>query len=467
MRTPRARRRDTLRLMGFDPALLLPVLRRLPPAQRYLVAFSGGCDSCVLLHALVVLRGQLTAPVAAVHVDHGLQSGSEAWLQRCEAQCAAWQVPFVGRRVNARARAGESGEAAARKARYDAMRALMQAGDVLLTAHHRDDQAETFLLQLLRGAGPRGLAAMPECTPFGSGYLARPLLGFTRDEICAYASRAGLHWIDDPSNFDTVFDRNYLRNEVMPRLRQRWPAAGRVIARAATHQAESVQLLDALAEIDAAQTGAGEALSVTALQTLSGARARNLLRWWIRGRGLPVPDATRLSRILDEVAGARVDAEPCVRWQGAEARRYRDGLFVLAPPTPIPAAALPWEPHSELVVPGLGILNAVLAPGGLSPEVCEAGLTVRFGVAGERCRPTGHAHHQTLKKLWQQAGVPPWVRERTPLLYVEGRLAAVAGRWICAEFAVSARETGWLPIWRPFGVETKGENGDNSSGPAP
>ncbi|MGE0082374.1 MAG: tRNA lysidine(34) synthetase TilS [Thiohalomonadaceae bacterium] len=453
--------------MGFEPAQLLSVLRRLPPAQRYLVAFSGGCDSTVLLHALVMLRETLAAPIAALHVDHGLQAQSEAWARRCEAQCASWQVPFIGRRVNARARAGESGEAAARHARYAALRAAMQAGDVLLTAHHRDDQAETFLLQLLRGAGPRGLAAMPECAPFGAGHLARPLLGFARDELCAYARQAGLQWIDDPSNFDTVFDRNFLRNEVMPALRGRWPAAGRVIARAAAHQAEAAELLDVLAEGDAAQARTGEALSVSALRALSGARARNLLRWWIHRRGLPVPDAGRLHRILDEVVGARADAEPRVNWPGAEARRYRDGLFVLPPQAPVPAAALPWDGCTELVVPGMGRLSAVDAPGALAPGVRAMGLTVRFGAAGVRCRPAGRTHHHALKKLWQEAGVPPWVRERTPLVFADGRLAAVVGRWTCEEFTVSAGETGWLPVWRPFDVETQGENGDNLPGPAP
>lgn len=452
--------------MGFEPARLLPVLRRLPPAQRYLVAFSGGCDSTVLLHALVVLRETLAVPIIAVHVDHGLQAPSEAWARHCAAQCAAWQVPFISRRVNARARAGESAEAAARQARYAALRDVMQTGDVLFTAHHQDDQAETFLLQLLRGAGPRGLAAMPECAAFGPGHLARPLLGFSRDELCAYARQAGLRWIDDPSNFDTVFDRNFLRNEVIPALQGRWPAASRVIARAAAHQAETAQLLDALAESDAVQVQAGDALSVSALRALSGARARNLLRWWIGRRGLPVPDSRRLQRILDEVAGARVDAEPRVHWPGAEARRYRDGLFVLPRLHRVPDQALPWDGRSDLVVPGLGTLRSADVPGALAADV-RAGLTVRFGAAGLRIRPTGRVHHHSLKKLWQEAGVPPWVRERTPLIFVDGRLVAVAGHWISDEFTVPAHELGWLPVWQPLAIETKGENGDNLSGPAP
>jgi tRNA(Ile)-lysidine synthase len=453
--------------MDFEPSLLLPLLRRLPPAQRYLVAFSGGCDSTVLLHALQALGNELPAPLLAVHVDHGLQAPSSRWAAHCAALCAGWQVACECRRVDAHAEAGESREAAARRARYGALAAAMRPGDVLLTAHHRDDQAETFLLQLLRGAGPRGLAAMPGCVSFGKGHLARPLLGFSRAQLCDYARRQGLAWIDDPSNFDTVFDRNYLRNTILPPLIERWPAAPRAIARASTHQAEAALLLDELAAEDLGRLQSGDALHIAGLRALSQQRARNLLRYRIRSLGLPVPDAGRTQRILDEVVNARKDATPRVAWPGAEARRYRDRLFLLPALPPVPADAFPWDGRTPLVAPGLGVLDASDVPGGLDPVWRGARLQVRFGVAGERCRPVGGAHHHSLKKLWQAAGVPPWERERTPLLYVNGVLAAVGTRWICAEFAAPVQEKGWMPLWRPFAIETTCQKDDNLSGPAP
>ena len=453
--------------MDFEPPLLLPLLRRLPPARRYLVAFSGGCDSTVLLHALRALHVELSVPLLALHVDHGLQTPSARWAEHCARQCAHWQVPCECRRVDARANPGESREAAARRARYAALAAAMRPGDILLTAHHQDDQAETFLLQLLRGAGPRGLAAMPACVTFGEGYLARPLLGFSRRQLCDYAQRQGLAWIDDPSNFDTAFDRNFLRNTVLPPLVARWPAAMQVIARASAHQGEAAQLLDELAAEDLGRLQSGDALDIAELHALSQVRARNLLRYWIRSLGLPVPDAGRTQRILDEVVGAREDATPRVSWRGAEARRYRDRLFVLPPLPPVPAAGFSWDGRTALMVPGLGVLEAAEAPGGLDPAWRGARLQVRFGVAGEQCRPVGRAHHQSLKKLWQEAGVPPWERERTPLVYVDGVLAAVGERWICAEFAAPAQEMGWMPLWRPFAIETTSQKDDNLPGPAP
>jgi tRNA(Ile)-lysidine synthase len=453
--------------MAFEASELLPLLRRLPPAQRYLVAYSGGCDSTVLLHALCSLRERLATPVLAIHVDHGLQADATQWARRCAEQCAEWQIPLQVLKVNAQPQPGESREAAARHARYQALRAVVQTGDVLLTAHHREDQAETFLLQLLRGAGPRGLAAMPVCTRFGPAHLARPLLHFPRRELCDYAQRADLHWIDDPSNFDTGFDRNFLRHDILPPLLTRWPAAAQVIVRASEHQAEAAQLLDELAAEDGQRLGSDQGLSVTGLRALSQARARNLIRHWIRVRGLAVPDAARLQRILDEVVNARADATPQVSWQGAEARRYRDTLFVFPPLPAVPENALPWNGQAPLAVSGLGTLTAGAVAGGLSNGLQGKALVVRFGATGERCRPVGRRHHQRLKKLWQDAGVPPWVRERTPLLYVDGQLAAVAGRWICADFAAPAGEMGWMPLWQPFGIETKGENNDNLSGPAP
>ena len=236
------RRRQTL----FSPENLGAILQDFPAVARFWLAYSGGCDSHVLVHAAAQLRAVVAERIFhVVHVDHGLQTASAEWARHCAAVCEELALPFTLLRVDARGSLGESPEAAARHARYRALASLMQAGDCLLTAHHQDDQAETLLLQLLRGGGPHGLAAMPALSPFAAGMHARPMLTFSREELRRYAQRHALQWIDDPSNADSGFDRNYLRNSVMPVLRERWPAVARVLARGAGHQAEAAQLLAA------------------------------------------------------------------------------------------------------------------------------------------------------------------------------------------------------------------------------
>ena len=261
-------------------AHLRRTLAALPPARRYYVAFSGGLDSQVLLHALAQLRRELAAPVAAVHIHHGLSPNADRWAAQCDAACAALAIPCEVRHVQARHAAGESREAAARAARYAAFAQILDTDDMLLTAHHQDDQAETLLLMLLRGAGVAGLAGMPAWRGLGRGRLARPLLSLSRQTLRDYALRCGLRWIEDESNFDTSLHRNFLRHEVLPRLREAWPAADRTLARSAAHLGEATELLAELAagDVTALAGGAAGTLAVGGLVTLSPARARNCRR---------------------------------------------------------------------------------------------------------------------------------------------------------------------------------------------
>ena len=285
--------------MLFSPAQLLDQLAHLPPAQRYWVAYSGGCDSTVLLHALAALRDQLPVELHALHVNHNLHEAAPTWAAHCRAVCETLAIPLTEVNVDARAAKGESPEAAARAARYCIFTDVLKAGDGLLLAHHRDDQAETLLLQLLRGSGPRGLAAMPAHRPQGAGWLGRPLLSFSRQELCRYAEAEKLQWIDDPSNFDTDFDRNFLRQRVLPLLQERWPAAATTLGRAAEHQAEAAELLHQLAEEDWQLTAGPQAdtLQIDSLLRLTPDRQRNVLRYWINSvNTLPLPDRQRLRR---------------------------------------------------------------------------------------------------------------------------------------------------------------------------
>ncbi len=436
----------------FSPSALADVLRRLglSPETPLIVAFSGGLDSCVLLHALSVLRGEMSLRLGAVHVDHGLQPASAGWARHAEKFCESLNVPCAIECIHITAtEIREHGlEAAARQARYACLARHVGAGEVLLTAHHVDDQAETVLLQLLRGSGTHGLAAMPEIAPFSAGRLARPLLGFTRAQLADYAEREKLQWVDDASNRDPRFARNYLRHQVFPLLDARWPGAARQIARAATLSAEAAGLLDAVAEADwqACRAEDPSVLSVTALRQLPPPRQRNLVRHWLRQRGFQAPSAMHLDHILAQVEREPRTRHAVVRWPEAEVHRYRNELMALTPCHEMDSSlVLPWNPAEPLEIPGVGLLRAIATRGdGLSQErIGKAPLTVGWRQGGETCRLPGRAHHHKLKKLLQEAGVPPWVRRRLPLVYANGELAAIGDRWVCEPYAARADEAGW------------------------
>ncbi|MCW9088791.1 MAG: tRNA lysidine(34) synthetase TilS [Gammaproteobacteria bacterium] len=446
---------------------LLDTLKGLPAAPRYWVAFSGGLDSTVLLHLMAGLHRELGAELYALHVDHGLSGNAEQWSAQCRVFAESLGVPLRVESVKVSDRKEKGLEAAARKARYRVFRQVLGDGEVLLCAHHRDDQVETLLLQLLRGGGVRGLAAMPPQRPLGRGVLVRPLLEMNRQSLRHYALEHELGWIDDPSNFDTSLERNYLRHTLLPQLTERRAGVREVLARSAGHFAESARLLDELAMMDRKQADAGgNRLCAATLKGLSPARCRNLLRFHVRQLGLSVPAHKHLQRILDEVLPAAADAEPLVGWPGAEVRRYRDWLYFMLPLAPLTdkSLRLPWDGVSALVLPqGLGRLTPLRCRGEgvdnalLVGRECE----VRLRQGGERLRLPGRDGHHALKKLYQEAGVPPWERERRPLLYVDGALAQVAGLWTAAEYSVAAGKEGLRLQWQPLAIEKEEQNDDN------
>lgn len=425
--------------MSFKPENLeerLAELRGAGPAPaRYLVGYSGGIDSTVLLHALSRIASP--TPVIAVHVDHQLHPLSAEWREHCRAFAGSIGADFVERRAVIADGAGFGLEAAAREARYDLFEALVQKDDWLLSAHHENDQAETLFLNLFRGSGLGGLAGIGVSRTFGQGRLVRPLLGVSREAIEDYARRNNLAWIDDPSNLDSRFDRNFLRNEILPRLRSRWPAVSARLGRSAELAAEASDLLAELARIDLEAAGDAGRLDAGAVQALSPARRRNLLRYAIRRAGLPAPPAKRLEQIVAELIGARADAAPLVTWPGAEVRRYRDRIYLL------PASLVPEEVVGRVLVPGgpgidlgpgLGRLYLDEAAGaGIDPALVARGLELRFREGGERIRPAGHDCTHKLKTLLQDASIVPWMRARIPLLFSGDDLVAVGDLWIAAE----------------------------------
>jgi len=392
--------------------------------------------------------------VRALHVHHHLQAAADAAARLCRVECRRLDVPLRVVHLRLGSLQGESVEAIARDARYAAARRTLRVDELLLTAHHDDDQLETVLLQLLRGAGVDGLAAMPPCAPCGRGWHLRPLLGTSRAAIEAWARAQRLQWVDDASNSDLRFDRNYLRSEVLPRLRQRWPGAAQVVARSAQHMADARELLEELGDADLAAAGAGAAPDLEALGRLSAARQRNLLRRWIAARGLRVPDTRRLEQIRTTLVQAREDAQPEVHWHGGSVRRFRGRLYAVGALPAMPAASLRWQhrrtPELELGA-GLGRLRLVAdASGPLALAKLPASLTVGLRSGGERLQPEPRGPRRPLKDLLREAGVLPWWRGRLPLVRAGGRIVAVADLWTDVAFRAGPRtrrraRLQWLP----------------------
>ncbi len=432
--------------MTFTPARLLERLLRLPTASAYWLAYSGGCDSHVLLHAMARLRARRHFELRVLHVNHNLHADAESWSEHCQRICDALQLPLTRVSVDARSAAGQSPEAAAREARYRVFADCLQPGEGLLLAQHRDDQAETLMLQLLRGSGPQGLAAMPQSRPLGQGWLGRPLLDFSRQALRDYARAEGLDWIEDPSNFDVYYDRNFLRQQILPALRQRWPSLDTTFSRVARYQCEAAQISQQQAEQDwlACQGEHDSQLCIAPLLALSEAAQNNLLRHWIsRINGMPVPDARHLQRLREELIPAAVDAAPRVHWAGCEIRRFAGQLYLMPQHAHTdPGEARIWDLAEPLPLGSGRVLSACPQQGrGLSRQkLAGRRVEVRFRQGGETCKPAGDVHTRQLKKLLQQWQVPPWQRSRIPLVYVDGELAAVVGHCLCAPYAAADDE---------------------------
>ncbi|WP_410454531.1 tRNA lysidine(34) synthetase TilS [Pseudomonas putida] len=430
------------------PGRLLLNLQPWRHATTWHIAFSGGLDSTVLLHLLADLAKNQSLPALnAIHVHHGLQAAAEAWPEHCRSMCESLGVPLQVIRVQVQP--GASLERAARDARYAAFIEATQANEVLLTAQHRDDQAETLLFRLLRGAGVRGLSGMPRQRPLGKGQLLRPLLDATRAELEAYASQHKLRWIEDPSNQDRQFSRNYLRHQVFPALTQRWPQAMASMARSAAHLSEAQELLNELARIDLSEASAASefdwlklpSIKLTPLEKLSDARQRNALSHWLEPL-TRLPDSDHWSGWLD-LRDATGDARPI--WRLAEGELHRaggriwwlSGRWLRA--APVPGAWL--EPAQPLALPDNGVLT-------LNGQIPDGPLQIRYREGGEVMELAGRGHRD-LKRLLNERGVPPFVRGRLPLLFKDAQLLAVANlSGLDGEAA-----GGWNLHWQPPGED--------------
>jgi tRNA(Ile)-lysidine synthase len=424
------------------PASALPQ----PGDTALVVGLSGGLDSMVLLHALASLPEARARGLRALHVHHGLHVDADAWMRHCETACAALQVPLRSVRVDVTRDSGAGLEAAARHARHAAFAAELGDGEVLVLAHHRDDQAETFLLRALRGSGADGMGAMRAWRRFFRGWLWRPLLDQSRAQLQAHAQAHDLRWIEDPSNADVNFDRNFLRRHVLPLLRERWPHVDAAFARSAGLCAEATDLLAAEDARSLAQvrTADAQVLARDALLALPAARRARVLRRWIEELGLPPLPAEGIARIEADVLDSRADADPRFLWQGAEVRAWRDLLHAGPAVLPLPDDwHREWTGATPLALPDGSRLALSGAPG--FDKACIA--HARQG--GERITLPGRNHSHALKHVLQDLGVPPWVRDRLPLLSNDaGELLAAGDLVYSAAFDAWLRARGARLAWQ-------------------
>lgn len=391
--------------------------------HNFLVAYSGGMDSHVLLHSLAALRLTENIQVRAVHVHHNLSSNADQWVTHCQKICSELGVELIVKYVNAKIKTKHSLEAVARKLRYQAIADVLQENECLVTAQHADDQAETFLLQSLRGSGPKGLAGMPEVKKFSYSSLLRPLLSFTRKELNDYARENCLCWVEDESNENIGIERNFVRHKLLPIVTAKWPGSIATLGRAAKFCAEASELLAELAELDYQLVGnENNTLATDKLLLLSSARQSNVLRYWMQKLDLPIPSAVKIQQIKSNVLTCARDAMPLVVWNGAEVRRYRESLYAQLPLAPHDAnLEFSWDGEDDFVLPNnLGLLQTEKLE-----NLKGKKLIIKFRTGSESCKLKGREGTHSLKKLLQEWHVPPWLRNRVPLIYSNEKLAVI------------------------------------------
>lgn len=421
----------------YQAPMMLNVIRNtlqpyLDESRKLYVAFSGGLDSTVLLH----LARQLSDDITAIHVNHNLSPNADAWQQHCQSLCEQWNVNFIAQSVHITEK-GDGLEAEARKLRYAAIAEAIDKNAMVLTGQHQDDQLETFLLQLKRGAGPKGLSSMPTVAEFDKeALLIRPLLELSREQLEQYAKTHKLEWIEDESNEDTRFDRNFIRHQLTPELNDRWSGFTKAACRSISHIAEQQQLVQEFAEEDLKPLlRAPNQLRIIGLIALSKTRQRSVIRHWIDSLNITMPSQAILERMFKEVIGAKADANPKVQWAGHQLRRFRERIFIIADEHERPGIDFELTLNQPVKLnDDIGTICLTDNPDieGLTIPAPAAGqkVYVRFGVQGLSIKPQDSKHTRKLKDLFKENGIPPWERSRTPLLFYGDELVAVGS--LCA-----------------------------------
>jgi tRNA(Ile)-lysidine synthase len=437
------------------------------PTSSLLIAYSGGIDSQVLLHNLASLKKQnaINSNIRVCHVDHGLSPNALKWQAFAKEQCQKFELPLEIISVNVQATAQQSLEAQARDARYKALKSVATSNDLIVTGHHSDDQAETFLLALKRGSGLKGLSAMQSEITFAAQLLVRPLLAISRTQIEAYAKEHALVWIEDESNIDERFDRNFLRHQILPKLTERWPSINKTIARSAEHCFEAQQLLDELAQQDLANCQqSANTLSVLYLNSLSEPRLKNLLRYFLSLGDFLMPSRQQLKQICQQL-NADADKSPVVQLAECCIRRFKGELYL----TPIFQDLSLWQHDVNLatladkklvniVLPDkLGLLRFFMLPrenhmkkhwqAFIKKPINNEIVTIRFSHENPKCLPQYRQHSRPVKKILQELVIPPWQRRRLPFLFYDNELVAVIGQFVCKAYLADNKSSAFALSW--------------------
>jgi tRNA(Ile)-lysidine synthase len=396
--------------------------------KKIFIAYSGGVDSHVLLHLIAGLcNDKKDIKLSAIHVNHNINPQSLLWQQHCQKICRKLGVTCLVRTIPRELKANDhSIEEILRKMRYEIFAQVLSKDACLLTAHQVDDQAETLLLQLFRGAGPKGLAAMPEKVRFAKGFFARPLLKQKRAEILLYATKYELNWIEDTSNAEIKFDRNFIRHRLLPMIKEKWPSVITTLNRVSRHCSEANELLEILGELDLERRLTDKnIINVMSLKNLSLIRQKNVLRFWLQRLNLSLPSESKLLEVVRTVINSRYDKMPVVRWLGAEIRRFRSDLYAMPPLTPHDNKTILFFSKKILKLPDdLGVLKIEVVP---KTKLDLKKFKVCFRQGGERIKLPGRKGHSDLKNLMQEWAIPPWLRDRIPLVYYDNELVAVVG----------------------------------------
>lgn len=417
---------------------------------KLVLAFSGGLDSVVLLHLLVESQKTLPFQLQAQHVHHGLSASADAWVDFCAEVCNKLNIPLTVSKVEVNKNSGLGVEAAAREARYKAL--LATESDFICLAHHQDDQAETLLLQLARGAGVKGLAGMSAA----NNKLLRPLLDEPRSRLGAYAKQHKLTWIEDESNFDTKFDRNFLRHEILPKLEKQYPAIKQTISRAARHMAEADILLDELAEIDVRSCQLNnedsKQIALKPLEALSAARIKNALRWWLLQNGCDLPSTAQLQQITQQLLYAKSDANIKINVSASlTLRRFQGRAYLVKVVQNVNLSfQQDWHGEDVLLLPDVSRLLFSRKLGeGIALKFFETNKpTIRYRQGGETIKPAENRPSRSLKSIFQTSSIPPWQRERLPLLCLNSDLVMLPNIVVDARFKAAVDEPGLVVNWQ-------------------
>jgi tRNA(Ile)-lysidine synthase len=432
----------------------LSSLNQFSISGKFWLAYSGGMDSSVLLHLFYSNKNKINQDIEVLYVNHGLQEEADVWGEFCKNQCQQYKLDFTQLKITGSCPKGESIEEWAREKRYLLIEEIMNENEVLFTAHHLDDQIETFFLQALRGAGPRGLASMPLVKKQSNIFLSRPLLSYSREELKRYADKHKLVWHDDKSNSDYRYDRNYFRHKLAPVIEERWPAYRETIGRLINNQKEYKELLDEVALSDMKQVRYKDSinLDLEVVKTLSIARQKNLIFLWLKELNLKTPGSRNIEKIISDVIYSEEDKSPCVNWKNVEVRRYKNLLYASEKTMEHDInVEYKWQPESVLnILDETLVAKSDVGKGVSKLKAKDSDFIVKFRQGGEKIHPDDSAHSKTVKQLFQERAVLPWLRDRVPLIYINGDLAVIPGICVDERYSADENESSWDIYWSGY-----------------